>query len=122
MFKLQTKKFAGWITKQHIDEQALFSAVQEIQDGLFDANLGSFLYKKRIAFLGKGKRGSGRTIVCYRRNDRIIFIHGFAKNETSNLSKKELVVLKELAKILMKLSPEEVITAIENGDFVEIEL
>lgn len=92
----------------------------EIQDGKFEANLGGHIYKKRIRFTGKGKSGSGRTIVCYKKNDKAIFIHGFAKNEKSNLSQKELVAFKELAKILVSLSAEKVKTAIETGDFIEV--
>ena len=35
------------------------------------------------------------------------------KNEKSNLSKKELIAFKELSKILLKLSPEEIEIAIK---------
>ncbi len=37
-------------------------------------------------------------------DDRAIFIHGFAKNEKTNLSKKELTALKEFSKILLGFS------------------
>jgi hypothetical protein len=82
--------------------------------------LEAHLYKKRIRFAGKGKSGSGRTIICYKKNDRAIFIHGFAKKEKSNLSRKELFGLKEFSKILLELSPEKIKTALENGDFIEV--
>lgn len=45
--------------------------------GRYDANLGSNIYEKRIRFKGQGKSGSGRTIICFKINDRAIFIHGF---------------------------------------------
>jgi hypothetical protein len=89
-------------------------------DGNFEANLGGNLYKKRIRFEGQGKSGGGRTIICYKKGDRAIFVHGFAKNEKSNLSKKELIAFKELSKILLKLSPEEIVIAIENKDLIEV--
>lgn len=76
--------------------------------------------KKKIRFQGKGKSGSGRTIVCYKKDDRLIFIHGFAKNEKSNLTKKEIVGFKEFAQILLGLSPKEIMIAIKNGDFIEV--
>jgi len=49
-----------------------------------------------------------------------IFIHGFAKSEKSNLSSQELVAFKELAKILLELSPDALSLAIKNSDFIEV--
>lgn len=115
-----TKQFSKWVSKQKIPETELVTAVSEIQDGIFEASLGGHLYKKRIRFEGRGKSGSGRTIICYRKDDRVIFIHGFAKNEKDNLSKKELHAFKEVSKILLNLLPESIRVAIENGDFVEV--
>ena len=78
------------------------------------------IYKKRIKFKGQGKSGSGRTIICYKKEKNAIFIHGFAKNEKSNLSKKELNAFKELSKILLGLSAKEMAIAIKNGDIIEV--
>lgn len=82
--------------------------------------MGGHIFKKRISFHGKGKSGSGRTIICYQREDRAIFIHGFTKNEKSNLTPNELNGFKELAKILLGLSQEALNIAIKNGDLMEI--
>lgn len=120
MKKLMTKHFAKWASKQSISDSLLFAALTEMQEGIFEVNLGGNIYKKRIHFEGKGKSGSGRTIICFKKEDRAIFIHGFAKNEKSNLSKRELAALKEFAKILMALSANEVAVATENGDFIEV--
>ncbi len=78
-----TKQFAKWASKQKILGNELATALSEVQAGDFEVSLGGHIYKKRIRFEGQGKRGSGRTIICYKRNDRAIFIHGFAKNEGS---------------------------------------
>ncbi|MBC2694460.1 MAG: type II toxin-antitoxin system RelE/ParE family toxin [Desulfobacteraceae bacterium] len=120
MKQLMTKHFSKWLSKQKVSEKDLSVALSELQAGYFEANLGGYLYKKRIRFEGQGKSGSGRTIICYKKEDRAIFIHGFAKNEKSNLSKKELQVFKELSKILMGFSVAEITIAIENGDFIEV--
>jgi len=120
MKKLMTKHFSRWVTKQKIPKRELANSLTEITDGNFEANLGGNLYKKRIRFEGQGKSGGGRTIICYKKGDRAIFVHGFAKNEKSNLSKKELIAFKELSKILLKLSPEEIAIAIENKDLIEV--
>ena len=120
MKQLMTKQFSKWASKQQISRNVLTRALQEIKAGNFEANLGGQIYKKRIRFQGKGKSGSGRTIVCYKKKDWIIFIHGFAKNEKSNLTKKELAGFKEFAQILLGLSPKKIKTAIKNSDFIEV--
>jgi hypothetical protein len=120
MKKLMTKQFTKWVSKQIIPKNELMTAISEVQAGFFEANLGSNLYKKRIRFEGQGKSGSGRTIICYKKDDRSIFVHGFAKNEKDNLSPKEFNALKEFAKILIGLSSGEINIAIENGDLIEV--
>ncbi|NOQ35474.1 MAG: type II toxin-antitoxin system RelE/ParE family toxin [Methylococcaceae bacterium] len=120
MKELMTKQFSKWVAKQSIIENGLIEALAEIQSGEFEANLGGHIYKKRIRFEGQGKSGSGRTIICYKKGDRAIFIHGFSKNEKSNLSKKELTAFKEFSKILLGFSEKEITIAIENGDFIEV--
>jgi len=115
-----TKQFAKWASKQNIPEDELSSALSEVEDGSFEANLGGNIYKKRVRFKGQGKSGSGRTIICYKKDDRAIFVHGFAKNEKDNLSTKELHAFKEFAKILFGLNPQQISIAIENGDFIEV--
>ena len=122
MKQLMTKYFSKWLSKQKVSKKDLSAALSELQAGYFEASLGGHLYKKRIRFEGQGKSGSGRTIICYKKEDRAIFIHGFAKNEKSNLSKKELQVFKELSKILLGFSVAEITIAIENGDFIEVKL
>ncbi len=120
MKKLMTKQFAKWASKQKIPENELATALSEVQTGFFEANLGGHIYKKRIRFEGQGKSGSGRTIICYKRSDRAIFVHGFAKNDKDSLSPRELHAFKEFAKILLGLSQNGIATAIENGDFIEV--
>ena len=120
MQKLMTKQFSKWASNQNIVLNGLFEAIEEVESGNFDANLGGHLYKKRIRFDGQGKSGSGRTIICYKKGSRAIFIHGFAKNEKSNLSKKELNAFKEFSKILLGFSEKEIALAVENGNFIEV--
>ena len=120
MKKLMTKHFSKWASKQKISQDDLSLALAEVQAGNFEASLGGHIYKKRIKFKGQGKSGSGRTIICYKKGNRAVFIHGFAKNQKSNLSKKELNLFKELSKILLNFSTKEVLIAINNGDIIEV--
>ncbi len=120
MHKLQSKNFSKWASSNGLSIDDLKSALDEIGKGLHDGKLGGHLYKKRVAINSHGKRGGGRTIVCYKRGDRAIFLHGFKKNETDNISKKELEAFKQLAKELIDLSENQIETAIRSGAFKEI--
>ncbi len=115
-----TRHFSKWANKQNISIKKLTKALDEIKRGQFEASLGGHILKKRIRFQGKGKSKSGRTIICYKKDDRAIFIHGFAKNEKSNLSTKELKAFKELSKVLFGMSIKQINTAVRNGDFIEV--
>ncbi len=83
-----TKQFRKWVFKQDIESKELSIALNEIENNNFDANLGGNMYKKRVRFKGKGKSGSGRTIIYYKNGDRSVFIHGFSKNEKSTYQQK----------------------------------
>jgi len=120
MEKLMTKHFSKWASKQNIPANELSKALSDVQQGRYEANLGGNVFKKRIRFKGEGKSGGGRTILCYKKNERVVFVHGFAKNEKSNVSKKELMAFKELFKVLLSLNSEQLAVAIENGNLVEV--
>jgi len=115
-----TRHFAKWAKKQNIPYNELSKALNEVKDGNYEANLGGHIIKKRIRFQGKGKSGSGRTIICYKHADKAFFIHGFAKNEKANLSSKELHAFKELAKVLLSLTNEKLNIAVNKGNFIEV--
>ena len=98
----KTKFFNRWQNKDSkLNDRSLINAVHELEKGLFEANLGGSLYKKRVAMPGKGKRGSYRVIIAHRLKDcSWIFLYGFSKSEYSNIDNDDLDELKELAKDL----------------------
>lgn len=79
VFKL--KDFTKWSKKEKISNISLLKSVDEIEQGLFDGNLGVYLYKKRVAQPGKGKRSSYRTILAFRTKERVLFMYGYATNQ-----------------------------------------
>jgi hypothetical protein len=79
----------------------LRNAADEIERGLVDARLGGVLLKKRIARPGGGKRGGYRTIVAYHKGVRLIFLFGFAKNETANITRTEQLALGKLGELYL---------------------
>lgn len=49
MSVLKRKDFARWQAGEKLPDAALCKAVEEMESGLVDADLGGFLYKKRVA-------------------------------------------------------------------------
>ncbi len=103
----KTKTFNRWQRKEKISDSFLYLAIQEMLSGLIDAELGNYLFKKRIAKPGFGKRSSYRTIVASKINNTWFFIYGFSKNEKDNISEKEEQALVTYSQQLFKFSNEE---------------
>ena len=82
--------------------------------------MGSGLHKLRIARVGQGKSSGFRTVLAHKKEDRIIFLYGFAKSDRENISKKELEMFKELANTLFMLSEDQIKHALESGALKEI--
>ena len=84
----KTKYFNKWQKKSsELEDASLIKAINELSNGLFEANLGGGLYKKRIAMQGHGKSSSYRTIIASKSShDTWVFIYGFSKSELSNIS------------------------------------
>ena len=117
---LKTKTFARWMYKNDLHRDDLLKAVEEMEGGLIDTDLGSNLYKKRIALAGRGKRSGARVIIASRLLKRWFFIFRFTKNEKSNISKDELLYLQETAKRLLNLADREIDAAISDGEIREL--
>lgn len=118
----QTKWFAYWAHKEGLTAQVLFEAVQEISDGLVDANLGGHVVKKRVGLQGRGKSGGVRTLLAFKFADRAVFMYGFAKNQQSNISNKELKTLKLLAAQFLSYDKNQLGTATETKELFEMTL
>lgn len=117
---LKTKWFHQWAKKAKLLDNGLKQAVAEIQAGRYEANLGSCLYKKRIALGNRGKRGGARTIVAFKRGDKAFFVYGFAKNTKANMAMHEKEIYKNLAKILLSYSDKQVDYAVKNKELIEV--
>jgi hypothetical protein len=115
-----TRQFTRWLNKTDLTAEALCKAVDEMERGLIDANLGGGIMKKRVALPGRGKRGSARTLVATNNASRWFFLFGFEKNERDNISAKELDALKNLAADLFKLATNQLEAAVSVGTLREI--
>ena len=95
------------------------SAVTELERGLADA-LGGYVYKKRVALPGRGKRGGARTLLAFRRGSSAFFIYGYPKNERANITDRELDALRLLAKELLGYSEHQLVVAVKAGEIIEV--
>ena len=118
VFKLRL--FSRWALQEGVTDEALLTAVDEIERGLVDARLGGHLVKKRVAVGGRGKRAGARTILAYKRGDRVFFLDGFAKKDKDNVGMKELLKLKERAAQLIGYNEAEVKDNIDDGELIEV--
>ena len=117
---LKARTFYRWMRKTQLDDSTLVAAIEEMERGLVDADLGGNLYKKRIALPGRGKSGSTRTIIATNRENRWFFLYGFEKNEKDNITLAELAYLQAAAQVFLTYSEEDLQSAIALGEFLEV--
>jgi hypothetical protein len=117
----KNKAFNKWATKEGLDDSSLRNAVDEMEGGLIDADLGGHVVKKRVALTGKGKSGGVRTLLAYKLGNKAFFVYGFAKNARANISVDELKALKHLAKELLGYSDKALNEAVKSGALIEVE-
>jgi hypothetical protein len=69
MLIYKTRWFDRWARKERLTAPGLCKAVEELANGLFDADLGSGLFKKRVGRSRQGKRGGFRVLVATNKSD-----------------------------------------------------
>ena len=117
----KTRWFMKWAKKEKILERALIQAIEEMERGLIDADLGGHVFKKRVAIQGKGKSGGVRTLIAYQVKGKAFFIYGFAKNKRANIDTKELEALKIIAVNLLGHNDKMLDYLISENELVEVE-
>ncbi|OGA49407.1 MAG: hypothetical protein A3G25_09725 [Betaproteobacteria bacterium RIFCSPLOWO2_12_FULL_63_13] len=117
----KTRWFDRWARKEGLSTRTLCKAVREMQAGLYEADLGGGLLKKRIARPGQGKSGGYRTLVATNRGGKWFFVFGFPKNVRSNIDKDEEEALKKLASYLLSLSAPGLSVAQRAGELMEVD-
>lgn len=116
----KTRYFSRWVRKTELTDRALCSAVAEMVQGLFDADLGGGVVKKRVGLSGRGKRGGARTLVATNKGNRWFFIYGFEKNDRANITDDELEALKDIAEQLLARTGKQLDEAVQDGSLQEI--
>lgn len=112
--------FSRFCRREHITGDVLKDAIERLENGLIDANLGGCVYKQRISRSKGGKSGGYRAIVLMKKGDKAFFVYGFAKKDKENIGKEELREFRLLAQELLALSSEQLNMLVENGALTEV--
>jgi hypothetical protein len=98
----------------------LKNIVADLEQGVFEANLGGNVYKKRVARSGEGKRGGYRTIIFFKKGERTFFAYGYPKSSRDNIGDGELMLFKKAAVREFSLTNENIESLVKNGTFQEV--
>ena len=112
--------FERFARKQGIADQALLDAIERVERGLVDADLGGGVIMQRVARPGQGKSGGFRTIILYRTEERAFFMYGFSKSDRDNIDDDEEAEFKTAAEHVLGLSEEQLAKLIDAGQFTEV--
>lgn len=117
------KQFSRWAAGEAISDSDLCQAATEAFFGQYDADLGGYLFKKRIARQDGGKSGGFRTILGIRKSDskRIFFLYGFPKNVRANITSRERSALSANAAALVNSTDRQIEELKDKGTILEME-
>lgn len=116
----KTRYFSRCMRKTELTDSSLCAAIQEMAQGLIDADLGGGVVKKRVGLAGRGKRGGARTLVATNKGNRWFFLFGFEKNDRANISAEEKEALQSIAQDLLARSGKDLDAQVEDGTLQEI--
>ena len=116
----KTKTFSKAFSKSDLSDVDLLNAVKEMEQGLYDADLGGYVYKKRIAIGNRGKSQGARTIVATKLGRFWFFIFGFKKKERANINNVELAHLQKVAELHLGLTADQIDQLIQDKSLIEV--
>jgi hypothetical protein len=116
----KTRYFCRWMRKTELTDTALCKAIEEMEAGLVDANLGGGVFKKRIGIAGRGKSGGARTLVATNQGDRWFFVFGFEKNVRANITDAELAALQDVAQDWITKTNQQLDEAVKDKSLEEV--
>jgi len=117
----KTKWFARFARNELIADTSLREAIERVESGLIDADLGGGLIKQRVARQGKGRSGGYRTIIAYHAETKAFFLYGFAKSDQDNIGEDELIALKKFGRRLLAADVETLNGMFEDGSLKEVD-
>lgn len=121
MKTLALKAFARWAAKHEISSESLLEVARRPATLGSAVTLGQQLWKVRIAKGNRGKSAGYRTILLHVLGDRIIFLYGFEKNESPNVSPTQLADLQAVGRVYAELPRDLLELLIRNRELIDLE-
>ena len=125
MQHFKVKRFSNEAKKDNVSDEQLFKTLIHFLN--LETNdqqkfsLGAGLYKLRLATKeGRGKSGGSRSILAFKNDSRVVWLHLFSKSEKGNVSTSELKKLKQLSNILLEIPDNNIATLVELGELCEV--
>ena len=108
-----------------IPDDVLLKAAEDIKQGVWEANLGGGVIKKRLP-LQQGKSGGARTVIFFKYDRHIFFYDGWAKNSVSSGNGKEieddeLIAYRKLASAFLAFTDTDIAKLLTTGFLVEVD-
>ena len=116
----KTKIFEKFAKKERLSNPMLCEAVEGLENGLIDADLGGCIIKQRIGRKGQGKSGGYRVLIAVREKKRYVFMDGFAKNEKANITDDELFALKKYGLAWLNADEKIIDAALKTEKLIEV--
>ena len=125
MKHFKIKKFSNEAKKDNVSDALLSDTLNDFLGlgtiGQQKFSLGAGLYKLRLASKeGRGKSAGSRSILAFKNDNRVMWLHLFSKSEKGNVSISELKKLKLLSNILLEIPDYEIAKLIELGELYEV--
>lgn len=116
----KTKWFMRYARQERLEDHSLRDAIERVERGLVDADLGGGIIKQRVARTRQGRSGGYRLLIAYRSGKRAVFLYGFAKSERDNIEADELETIKEIGAAWLETKKERLEYAINTGILREV--
>jgi len=121
----KTKTFSGESKLEVVSDKVLLETIDDFINldtlGQNRCSLGAGLYKLRLASKkDAGKSGGSRSILAFKKDTVVYWIHLFPKSFKDNVTTKELNNLKKLSKILLNLGDKDIAKLLKNGEILEV--
>ncbi|HCK1605086.1 TPA: type II toxin-antitoxin system RelE/ParE family toxin [Escherichia coli] len=120
----KARRFSQSTKKLGIHDKVLMAAAEEVMQGIWEADLGSGVIKKRLP-LQQGKSGGARTIIFFKSANHVFFYDGWSKSGLSSKGTKEieddeLAAYKKMANAFLAFSNKQIEDLIETGFLIEV--
>jgi hypothetical protein len=117
----KVKWFSKFAEKAAIEDADLRVAAEAIDQGESSADdLGGGVFKLRFARRREGKRGGYRFILFFRKGEKLFFEYAYPKSKLDNISDKELLRLKQTAKMMLNLTDKQIEDRLKDNRLKEL--